>query len=534
MKKMYKGISVIGMGTLITGLLAGCGSSTATDTGMCTDSTYAVPESSSYDYADSYYDEDYEYNTEIKDNNNESYEEIEENGYDLVQTDPLSTFAADVDTASYANVRRMIEDGYDIDEINADAVRTEEFLNYFSYDLNDPEGDEKFGFTTEISECPWNDEHKLMFVGMKTQDVDYDSLPASNLVFLIDVSGSMFSDDKLPLLQKAFNKLVDELPGDGTVSIVTYAGNESVILSGESLENKDTIKDAIDSLEAGGSTNGQSGIEKAYEIAKKYYIDGGNNRVILATDGDLNVGISSSDELEKFIKTKKDDGIFLSVLGFGTGNLKDDNLERVADCGNGNYSYIDSMLEAKKVLVNEMGGTLLTVAKDAKLQVEFNPSRVNSYRLIGYENRVMDAADFTDDTKDGGEIGAGHSVVALYEIVPADSDNAIDLKYGDNSDTSDEADLSSEYATLSVRYKEPDENKSSEVSVVISDDAYNEEGSDNIRFAGLVTEFAMILRGSDYMGTSSIEDVMNQYSELSSDFRDEYKDEFYYLVRKLS
>jgi len=465
--------------------------------------------------------DDHEYNTE-------SYESIEENEFNLVQTTPLSTFAADVDTASYANVRRMIENGYSMSEINADAVRTEEFLNYFSYDLNAPKKGDKFGFTTEVSNCPWNEEHKLMFVGMKTQDIDLREIPDSNLVFLIDVSGSMDEANKLPLLQKSFNKLVDELPGNGTVSIVTYSGSEEVVLSGESMENKEIIKEAIDSLSASGCTNGESGIQQAYKIAKKYYIDGGNNRVILATDGDLNVGIQDPDELEKFISKKKDDGIFLSVLGFGDGNYKDDNLERIADCGNGNYSYIDSVLEAQKVLVDEMGGTLLTVAKDVKLQVEFNPAVVNSYRLLGYENRVMADADFTDDSKDGGEIGAGHSVVALYEFVPADSENAINLKYGDAKDL----DYGDEYATLSVRYKEPEKSKSEQVSVVIDNLSYKDDPGENIKFAALVAEFAMILRDSDNKGTATLEDIISNYPSLEA--RDEYRDEFYQMVRMVA
>lgn len=460
--------------------------------------------------------------------NTESYEKVEENGFDLVATKPLSTFAADVDTASYSNVRRMIENGYSLSEINPDAVRAEEFINYFQYDLHAPEGKDKFGLTTEISKCPWNEDHDLMFVGMKTEDIDFRESPDANLVFLIDVSGSMDEPNKLPLLQKAFKEMVDELPGRGTISMVTYSGREEVVLSGESMKNKEAIKDAIDELSAYGSTNGESGIKKAYEIAKQYYIDGGINRVIMATDGDLNVGVSSPEELEQLIKTKKDDGIFLSVLGFGMGNYKDDNLEKLADCGNGNYSYIDSLLEAKKVMVDEMGGTLVTVAKDVKLQVEFNPARVNAYRLIGYENRIMADADFADDTKDGGEIGAGHSVVALYEIIPADSESAISLKYAEKT----EVDYSSEYATLSIRYKEPEGNKSDLVSVAIGNDSYSDEPSENLRFAGLVSEFAMILSNSDNKGTATLEGIMEDYKKVEN--TDEYKDEFYQMVRMVA
>ncbi len=467
--------------------------------------------------------------------NTESYEKTEENGYSITVSKPLSTFAADVDTASYANVRRMIESGYTLSEINADAVRPEEFINYFSYELNNPTGKDKFGITTEITSCPWNSDHEIMFVGMKTRDIDLDEAPESNLVFLIDVSGSMSDDNKLPLLQKSFKELVDSLPNKGKVSIVTYSGTEKVVLSGESMAKKNEIKNAIDSLEADGCTNGEAGIQKAYEIAKNNFIEGGINRVILATDGDLNVGISSPDELEKFIKTKKDEGIFLSVLGFGYGNLKDDNLEKLADCGNGNYSYIDSLFEGKKVLVDEMGSTLVTVAKDVKLQVEFNPARVNSYRLIGYENRIMDDVDFNDDTKDGGEIGAGHSVVALYEIVPQGSESSINLKYQNtekDETTYETNEYSSEYATVSVRYKEPDADKSQLFSVVVDDGDYNENGSENIRFAGLVAEFAMILGDSEYKGTATLEDIMDSYKNLS--VRDEYRDEFGQLVRMMA
>jgi Ca-activated chloride channel family protein len=354
--KSYKKVMALLMGTaLLTGTLSGCGN-TATEQAaskdtneyfMCTEETAPcagaeVPYDSNAKYIVMPQDTDF---------NTESYEKPEENGFYVTTMEPLSTFAADVDTASYSNVRRMIENGYSLKDINPDAVRPEEFINYFKYDLNSPKDGEKFGITTEVSSCPWNEDHQLMFVGMKTEDIDLDEAPVNNLVFLIDVSGSMFDENKLPLLQKSFKELVYNLPDEGCVSIVTYASGEKVVLSGESLANKQVIADAIDSLSAGGSTNGEAGIQKAYEIAANNYIDGGNNRVILATDGDLNVGISDVSELEKFIKTKKDNGVFLSVLGFGSGNYKDDKMEKLADCGNGNYAYIDSFFEAKKVLV---------------------------------------------------------------------------------------------------------------------------------------------------------------------------------------
>ena len=457
--------------------------------------------------------------------NTETYEKPDENGATLVSVNPLSTFAMDVDTASYSNVRRMIEDGYSREDIPTSAVRPEEFINYFSYDLNSPDKGEAFGITTELADCPWNKDHKIMFVGLKTSDMNSEELPESNLVFLIDVSGSMSSDDKLPLLKKSLNELVDNYTGEGTISIVTYSGEETVLLEGEDLSNKKKIKKAINSLRAAGCTNGESGMKKAYELAADNYIDGGVNRVIMATDGDLNVGISDPDELENFIKTKKDTGVFLSVLGFGTGNFKDASMQRLADCGNGNYSYIDSMMEAKKVLVDEMTSTMVTVAKDAKIQVEFNPNKVNSYRLIGYENRQMDAADFNDDQKDGGEVGAGHSVIALYEITTADSEKAVNLKYQNN----EEKEYGNEYATVNVRYKEPEADESKLSSYTVTDEDEKEKMSDNMKFAQIVAEFSLILSDSDYKKDASYKHITDTYSEIGS--KDEYKDEFIQLVR---
>ncbi len=507
------------------------------DSAACTESEESCIDGSRYEYVDNSLILPYYPDFSVSDWNTESYDKPDENGYCLVQTQPLSTFAADVDTASYSNVRRMIENGCSLSDIPADAVRPEEFINYFSYDLNKPGRGEKFGITTELSSCPWNDGHSLLFVGMTTQDLDLREAPDNNLVFLIDVSGSMSNENKLPLLQKSFDELIDALPENGTVSIVTYASGETVVLSGESMKNKQDIKDAIDGLAAGGATNGEQGIQKAYEIAEKYFIKGGNNRVIMATDGDLNVGISDPDELEDFISEKKKNGVFLSVLGFGMGNYKDDRLERLADCGNGNYSYIDSFFEAKKVLVDEMGSNLVTVAKDVKLQVEFNPTYVNGYRLIGYENRVMDATDFNDDTKDGGEIGAGHSVVALYEIIPTGSGDALELRYQTGSVTPEKKAEKSEYddemALVKVRYKEPESDKSGlEEHAVIYADTVLDEASDNMKFAGLVAEFAMILGRSEHLGNGSIDDVLEGCKELIGN--DEYRIEFASLVRMIA
>ncbi|SFC86921.1 vWA domain-containing protein [Butyrivibrio sp. YAB3001] len=460
-----------------------------------------------------------------KNYNTESYDKPDENGFYLSVGQPLSTFAADVDTASYANVRRMIETGYSAQDIVPEAVRPEEFINYFSYELNSPKKGEKFGVTTEISACPWNSDHQLMFVGVKAKNPYEGTIPKSNLVFLIDVSGSMDEKNKLYLLQDCFKNLVDNLPGEGVVSIVTYASKEEVVLDGEDMKNKNAIKKAINSLSAGGCTAGERGMEMAYEIAKENFIEGGNNRIIMATDGDLNVGISDPDELERFIEKKKESGIYLSVLGFGDGNYKDDRLERLADCGNGNYSYIDSKLEGHKVLVEEMTSTLVTVAKDVKFQVEFNPAKVNAYRLIGYENRQMDAVDFNDDKKDGGELGAGHSVVALYEIIPAGAKSAIDLKYQQVANT----DASDEFATIKIRYKEPDADNSELISYVVDNESFSELPSDNLAFAELAAEFAMLLSDSDYAGSITYKDIRNGYKNIKN--RDEYKEEFLNLVR---
>lgn len=488
----------------------------------------SVATNGSMEYRDvmpEYYEEDY---------NNEEYEKAEENGFCMVATQPLSTFSADVDTASYANIRRMIEDGYSLYDIHPDAVRAEEFINYFSYDLNLPEKGEKFGITTEVAPCPWNDDHHLMMVGMRTEAIDLDEAPDNNLVFLLDVSGSMSDPDKLPLLQDSFKELVEELDEDDTVSIVTYANGVDVVLRGASGDEKEEICDAIDSLYASGATNGEGGIQKAYRLAEANFIEGGNNRIILATDGDLNVGVSEPDELERLIEDKRDSGVYLSVLGFGTGNLKDNNMERLADCGNGNYAYIDSLFEAKKVMVEEMGATFVTVAEDVKLQVEFNPATVNSYRLIGYENRMLEATDFNDDTKDAGEIGAGHTVVALYEIIPAGSEDEIVLKYQHAKEDVAHTDVkvSDEFATVSVRYKEPGKSRSQLESYVVGEGDWSRNPSDDFIFASLVAEFAMILSDSPNKGDATLEGILDEYEMLDLD--DEYKDEFYYMVKMLA
>ena len=465
--------------------------------------------------------------------NTEEYDSIREIGFQSVRNQPLSTFSVDVDTASYSNLRRMIEDGYSLEEIPSGAVRIEELLNYFSYDYNLPEGDEPFGVTTVLGDCPWNEDAKLLQIGLKTEEIDFSEAPHSNLVFLLDVSGSMYSDDKLPLLQKSFAMLVEELTEKDRVSIVTYAGSDKVVLEGVSGDEKTKIIDALESLEAGGSTNGADGIETAYKLAGEYFINGGNNRVILATDGDLNVGVSSESELDELITEKKESGVFLSVLGFGTGNIKDNKMETLADRGNGNYAYIDSLSEAKKVLVEQMGATLVTVAKDVKLQVEFNPAYVKGYRLLGYENRMLQTEDFDDDKKDAGEIGAGHMVTALYEIIPVDSEQEIpetELKY--QSETGSVGVENGEWLNLKIRYKAPDSDESRLCSYPVTEDAYREQPGEDFYFAAAVAEFGLLVRDSEYKKDASFENV-RELLKLVDTEADEYKDEFVYLVKKL-
>ena len=466
----------------------------------------------------------------VPDFNTEEYSAITENSFKSVIADPLSTFSADVDTASYSNLRRIIRDGGSIPQ---DAVRIEEMINYFHYNYPEPQSGEPFSVTTEIADCPWNADTKLMMVGMKAKDIDMQQRKPMNLVFLIDVSGSMYDSDKLPLVQKAFQMLTEELTEQDRVSIVTYAGEDSVVLEGASGSDGLRIREAIDALEAGGATAGAAGINTAYDIAEKNFIKGGNNRIILATDGDLNVGVSSEAELKKLVEKQRKRGIFLSVLGFGTGNIKDNKMETLADNGNGNYAYIDSETEARRVLVEEMGGTLETVAKDVKFQVEFNPAYIKGYRLIGYENRMMSAEDFADDTKDAGEIGAGHTVTALYEIADLNSEMTFassNLKYSDTETTGTE---NGEYCTVSVRYKEPDEDESKLLTYPVADAAYTEHMSGNLRFASAVAAFGLILRDSEYKGTASRELVLDLVSENDT-ANDQYKAEFVDLVREAS
>ncbi|MBI9009085.1 MAG: VWA domain-containing protein [Tenericutes bacterium] len=467
------------------------------------------------------------YNIAIEAESNEEYADISENKFISVSDMPVSTFSADVDTAAYSIIRKKLMQ----DELpNRNAVRIEEMLNYFTYDLDTPIGNEVIHVTKELSDAPWNEDHQLLMLGLKTEDIIYENAIPSNLVFLLDVSGSMNSADKLPLLKQAIILLVGELRASDRISLVVYAGSAGVVLDGADGSDKESIIDAINSLEAGGSTAGGEGINLAYNVAATNYIEGGNNRVILATDGDFNVGVSSDAALERLITQKKESGIFLSVCGFGTGNLKDSKMETLADKGNGVYYYIDNLLEAKKVFVEEMGGTLLTVAKDVKLQVEFNPALVKGYRLIGYENRILDYNDFNNDEVDAGDIGAGHEVIVLYEIIPFGSDEVIDeatyeipetLKYdGEN--------YLDQMLTLSIRYKAPDSDVSEKKDYVVYDSDFTETPSDNFLFASSVAEFGMLLLDSEFKYNSSYNAVIARATDV---YNDDYKEEFIELVR---
>lgn len=465
------------------------------------------------------------------------YNYVAENRFVSVLDEPLSTFAADVDTASYSNIRGYIESG---SWVPSGAVRIEEMINYFHYNYGKkPKEGEKFAITTELAECPWNQDTQLLMLGINTEEIDFSDAKPSNLVFLIDTSGSMFLDNKLPLAQKAFDMLAENLDEKDRVSIVTYAGTDTVVLSGVAGSETYTITEAIDSLTAWGSTNGGDGILTAYDLAEKYFIEGGNNRVILATDGDLNVGLTSESDLVDLITEEKESGIYLSVLGFGMDNLKDNKLEALADYGNGNYAFIDSVYEAKKVLVDDMGGTLYTVANDVKFQIEFNPEYIKGYRLIGYENRMLDAADFADDSVDGGEIGAGHYVTALYEVVPVSSSYdvpASERRYSQTSDNSNKESMdvlpdTYEVATINIRYKEPGEETSKLITeyVECAGNSIGNEMSEDFRFISAVAAFGMLLKESQYSGTADYDLVL---SLAGKNQEDEYRQQFVNMVKK--
>ena len=457
--------------------------------------------------------------------NTESYAVVNEADFKSVGTDPLSTFSVDVDTASYSNVRRMLNSGHLPPK---DAVRIEEFINYFNYNYPEPKAGEPFGVGLEDAVCPWNPKHRIVRVGINSRKLSNANRPASNLVFLLDVSGSMNSPKKLPLLKQSMRLLIDNLGEKDRVAIVVYAGASGLVLPSTSCSNKVEILAALDKLTAGGSTNGGAGIELAYRTAVGNFIKEGVNRVILATDGDFNVGNSSRSGLVRMIEKYRKSGVFLSVLGFGNGNLKDDTMESLADKGNGNYAYIDSIKEAKKVLVNEMGATLVTVAKDVKIQVEFNPTFVAKYRLIGYENRRLNNEDFANDKKDAGEIGAGHQVTALYEVVPATAKNpASTLKYQKSG-----SDNTNEVLTVNIRYKKPSEAVSSKLSYVLKPQRTREIrlGSQDLRFATGVAAFGMLLRDSEHKGGINYK-LIDQLCRESIN-GDSYRQEFFELVEK--
>ncbi len=441
--------------------------------------------------------------------NTEGYDVIAENPFLTTASAPRSTFSIDVDHASYSNVRRFLRQGQ---RPPRDAVRLEELINYFPYDLPAPRGEDPVTITTEVSTAPWNPAHRLVRIGVKGRPIDVDSLPPNNLVFLIDVSGSMEDGDKLPLLKSAFRLLVNELRPQDRVALVVYAGNAGVVLPPTPGSQKDSILDAIERLEAGGSTAGGAGIRLAYDVAKQSFMPNGNNRVILATDGDFNVGVSSDAELVQLIEQRREQGIFLTVLGFGTGNVKDSKMEKLADKGNGNYAYVDNIMEARKVLVTEMGGTLLTIAKDVKLQIEFNPSRVGAYRLLGYENRLLRDEDFKDDTKDAGELGSGHAVTALYELIPPGSPDLANVPRPDSlrytkTPSRTNASASSELMYVKLRYKPPTGSRSREITHVVADETTARPSAD-FAFASAVAELGMVLRDSPHKGKSSLDSVI--------------------------
>lgn len=461
--------------------------------------------------------------------NTEDYDRVDENRFLEVIKNPLSTFSIDVDTASYANVRRFLGNGQ---LPPADAVRIEEMVNYFSYNYPQPRNGEPFSFTTELTDCPWKAGNKLLLVGLQGKNITTEKLPPANLVFLIDVSGSMDEPNKLPLLIKSFKLLAGQLRARDRVAIVVYAGQAGLVLPSTPGDQKGTILAALDSLQAGGSTAGGAGIQLAYKVARENFIKGGNNRVILATDGDFNVGASSDAEMERLIEQKRQEGVFLSVLGYGMGNYKDSRMQKLADRGNGNYAYIDNLLEARKVLVSQFGGTLLTIAKDVKLQVEFNPAKVKSYRLIGYEKRMLRPEDFSDDKKDAGELGSGHTVTALYEIVPADGSSAAgqELTY-QTTKIKESAQGSAELATIRFRYKKPDGDVSTELVRKIPATSLGiAKAGENIRFAAAVAEWGMLLRNSEHKGSANYDQVLELARGARGIDHEGYRAEFVRLV----
>ncbi|MFN0050390.1 MAG: vWA domain-containing protein [Cytophagales bacterium] len=466
-----------------------------------------------------------------QEHNTESYNLIRENDFLAAKENPLSTFSIDVDAASYSNSRRYLQNG---SLPPADAVRIEEFINYFDYDYTQPKGEHPFSFHTEISTCPWNTKHSLVHIGLQGKKIPFEQIAPMNLVFLIDVSGSMSDANKLPLLKKSFTMLTSKLRQQDRVAIVVYAGAAGCVLPSTSGNDKSAIVGALDHLEAGGSTAGGEGIKLAYKIAKENFMENGLNRVIIATDGDFNIGASSDGEMTRLIEERRDDGIFLTSLGFGMGNYKDSKMESIADNGNGNYFYIDNIEEARKVLVTQLDGTLYTIAKDVKLQIEFNPSKVKAYRLVGYENRMLKKEDFNNDKKDAGELGAGHTVTALYEIIPAGSDENTDsvdeLRY--SKPTQSKTVTTNEIMTLKFRYKNPKETISKLIVQNVKDkNIAIENTSDNFRFSAAVAEFGMVLRDSKFKGNANFEDIVALANASKGKDNEGYRAEFVKLVK---
>lgn len=501
--------------------LSGCASQEYLMNNMNSSTQYFAGGAASTAQGDMYFtegDESVEWSTE-------EYSDIKESGFKNPRVEPLSTFSADVDTASYTNIRRMINSG---SSVPSGSVRIEEMLNYFSYDYPEPEDGKAFSTSVEMGDCPWNENTKLLKIGLQTKKIDTSEMPPSNLVFLIDSSGSMRDYNKLPLIKRAFALVTENMGANDKISIVTYASSNETLIEGATVNDKDKIMDILTSLTAGGATNGEGGIQAAYEVAERNFIEGGINRVILATDGDLNVGVTSESALKKLVEKKRDNGVSLSVIGVGTGNIKDNKMETLADNGNGNYSYVDSLTEAEKVLIEEKGATVFTVAKDVKFQLEFNPDAVKGYRLIGYENRALDNSDFANDQKDAGELGAGHSVTVLYEVALTGSEQEVaeyDLEFNTSSDSGT---TSTDICKISTRYKPIGSEQSVLEETIVPASVMEQPVSDDFRFASAVTEFGMLLRESEYKGSSTFDSVLDLAANSGTSSE---KQEFFTLVQ---
>ena len=467
--------------------------------------------------------------------NDEDYGTFVENVFESPKSSPLSTFSIDVDNASYTNIRRFINNGQ---KVPKDAVRVEEMMNFFKYNYPEPKGEHPFSINTEYSDCPWNSSNKLVKIGLQGKNIDDEKLPASNLVFLIDVSGSMFSENKLPLLKQSMKVLVNQLRAEDKVSIVVYAGAAGMVLPPTSGDKKMTIIDALEKLSAGGSTAGGAGIQLAYKTAKENFIKNGNNRVVLATDGDFNVGASSDNDMQRLIEEERKSGVFLTCLGFGMGNYKDSKMETLANKGNGNYAYIDNIQEANRFLGKEFKGSMFAIAKDVKIQIEFNPAHVQAYRLIGYENRKLRPEDFKNDAIDAGELGSGHTVTALYEIIPVNTKSKFftptdELKYTKTEPSV--ANLGSELATIKFRYKKPDGEKSIEMVEVIKNNVLSlEQTSEDFKFCASVAWFGLKLRDSELVSNKSISDIKNLAKNNIKNDNEGYKAEFIRLMETVN